>query len=320
VLLTHERKVSKLKTLFPFAVLYEEDGVGPISHLAFSQQGLLAIGCRGADIWDLSGETVPDESLVAFGGAYMAALAFSPDGRSIAISQEKGMAIFDIATATRIQEHRQNGEASVISWSLDGRHLASCSEYGQYQVWQPETGEVIQERRFELPPLFLLWLPDGRVATNPFMLSPACSKWQVQLWNAAQTEVEHLIDDGECRCDDYTCAAMSPNSTRLALGTMDGFVQLWQAASGTVPQRDINLPFHMNTVQGLAWSSDGARLASGAADGHVAVWNERGEMLFHTGSRRSGSLGVRDVAWWRDLLAVADDAGRVALYRIPAHT
>ena len=186
-------------------------------------------------------------------------------------------------------------------------------------VWQPGAGEVIQERRFELPPLFLLWLPDGRLATNPFTQSPACSMWQVQLWNTARTEVEHLIDDGERLCDDYTCCAMSSNGTTLALGTMDGFVQLWQAASGMVPRQDSVLTFHMNTVQGLAWSPDGTHLASGSADGHVAVWSERGDMLFHMGSRRSGDLGVRDVAWWQDLLAVADDAGRVALYRVPAH-
>ena len=308
-----------MKTLSPFAILYEEDGVGPISHLAFSSQGLLAIGCRGVDIWDLSSGTVPDDSLVAFGGAYLAALAFSPDGGHIAVGRENGTAIFDIATETKIQEHRQNGEACTIAWSPDGRHLASCSEYGQYHVWQSETGEVIQERRFDLPPLFLLWLPDGRLAVNPFTQSPACSMWQVQLWNTVRTEVEHLIDDRECRCDDYMCAAISPNAMTLALGTMNGFVQLWQAASGTVPRRDTVLTFHMNTVQGLAWSPDGTRLASGSADGHVAVWSERGEMLFHTGSRRSGHLGIRDVAWWQDLLAVADDAGRVALYHVPAH-
>lgn len=119
-----------MKTLFPFAVLYEEDGIGPISHLAFSSQGLLAIGCRGVDIWDLSSGTFPDDSLIAFSGGYMAALAFSPDGRHIALGQENGSAIFDIATATKIQEHRQNGEARVIAWSPDGRHLATCSEYG----------------------------------------------------------------------------------------------------------------------------------------------------------------------------------------------
>ncbi len=308
-----------MQTLSPFAILYKEHGVGPISHLAFSSQGLLAIGCRGVDIWDFSSETVPDDSRVAFGGAYMAALAFSPDGRHIAVGQEHGTAIFDIATATKIQEHRLDGEADVLAWSPDGRYLAICSEYGQYHVWMPETGEVIQERHFELPPLFLLWLSDEHLVANPFTLSPPCSMWQVQLWKAMQTEVEHLIDDGERRCDDYTCAAMSPNSTTLALGTTDGFVQLWQAASGAAPQQGIVLSFHMNTVQGLAWSPDGTRLASGAADGHVAVWSERGELLFHTGSRRSGSLGIQDVAWWQDVLAVADNAGRVALYHVPAH-
>src|SRR4029077_9812650 len=114
-----------LQTLSPFAVLYKEDGIGRISHLAFSSQGLLAIGCRGVDIWDLSNRTAPDDSLVAFGGAYMAALAFSPDGRAIALGQENGAAIFDIATTTKIQEHRQNGEADVLAWSPDGQLFAS---------------------------------------------------------------------------------------------------------------------------------------------------------------------------------------------------
>src|SRR5579875_2386198 len=72
---------AKIRTLCVESVC----GVGPISHLAFSSQGLLAIGCRGVDIWDFSSETVPDDSRVAFGGAYMAALAFSPDGRHIAV-------------------------------------------------------------------------------------------------------------------------------------------------------------------------------------------------------------------------------------------
>jgi len=307
-----------MKSLSPCAVLYEEDGIGPISHLAFSSHGLLAIGCKGAEICDLSGGKLPDDSLVAFGGAYMAAIALSPDGSRIAIGQVNGVAIFDIATATRVQEHRQNGEAHVLAWSPDGSLIASCSEYGHYEIWQAETGELVKEHTFGLPPLFLLWLPGQRIATNPFMHPHGSSMWQVQLWNSAQTQIESLIDDGERRCDDYTCAAISPASATLALGTEDGFIQLWWVAPGVVPHRHEVLSFHMNTVQGLAWSPDGTYLASGAADGHVAVWSERGEMLFHTGSRRSGTLGIRDVAWWSDMLAVADDAGRVALYHVPS--
>jgi WD40 repeat protein len=307
-----------MKSLSPFALLYEEDGIGPISHLAFSSHGLLAIGCKGADIWDLSGGAFPDDSVAAFGGASMATIALSPDGSRIAIGQEHGVVIFDIATATQVQEHRHDGEARVLAWSPDGSLMASCSEHGHYEIWQVETGEVVKELTFELAPLFLLWLPDQRIVMNPFQLSPASSMWQVQLWNKTQTEVEYLIDDGEWRCDDYTCAAMSPTSATLALGMDDGFVQLWQVAPGTVPHRQKVLSFHMNTVQGLAWSPDGAYLASGAADGHVAVWSAQGEMLFHTGSRRSGDMGIQDVAWWSDVLAVADDTGCVALYHVPS--
>ena len=126
-------------------------------------------------------ETVPDDSLVAFGRSGMTALAFSPSGRHIALGQDDGVAIFDIATATQLKEHRHDGEASVIAWSPDGLRLASCSEYGQYHVWQPWNGKVLHERHFGLPPLFLLWLPDQRIATNPFTRSPDSSLWQVQL-------------------------------------------------------------------------------------------------------------------------------------------
>jgi WD40 repeat protein len=307
-----------MKSLSPFALLYEEENIGPTSQLAFSTRGLLAIGCKGAKMWDISSGKLPNDSLVVFDGAYMATIALSPDGGRIAIGQENCVAIFDIATATQVQEHRHNGEVRVLAWSPDGSLMASCSEYGHYEIWQVETGEVVKEHTFELPPLFLLWLPDQRIATNPFQLFPASSMWQVQLWNKTQTEVEYLIDDGERRCDDYTCAAISPTSATLALGMDDGFVQLWQIAPGTVPHRQNVLSFHMNTVQGLAWSSDGTYLASGAADGHVAVWSEQGEMLFHTGSRRSGDMGIRDVAWWNDVLAVADDTGCVALYHVPS--
>lgn len=150
-----------MQALSPFAILFIEDGVGPISHLTFSSQGLLAVGCRGADIWDFSDGTVPDDSRVAFGGASMAALAFSPDGCYIAVGQEHGTAIFDIATATKIQEHRQNGKTDVLAWSPDGRYLAICSEYGRFQVWTPKTGEVIQERYFELPHCFCCACPTG---------------------------------------------------------------------------------------------------------------------------------------------------------------
>ncbi len=204
-----------------------------------------------------------------------------------------------------------------MSWSPDGTVLVSCSLYGQCHIWQPATDVLIKEHRFSLPPHFFLYLRDGRLATNPLASDvPTCpdsSHWQVQLWNKEQTQVDVVLDDGARLCDDYICAAVSSSAPLFALGTEGGQVQLWKYRFGEVPTLRNHLPFHQDTVQGLAWSPDGFYLASGAADGHVAVWAMGGNLCFHAG--RSG--GVQDVSWWRDVLAVADGAGKVALYRIP---
>ncbi len=82
-------------------------------------------------------------------------------------------------------------------------------------------------------------------------------------------------------------------------------------------ERLLHLPFHASTIQGLAWSPDGVYLASGAADGHVAIWNRRGDLCFHLGRHQRKAHGIRDLAWWRDLLAVADDGGHLMFYQIP---
>ncbi len=84
-----------MEFLSPFAVLAEEDGMGPISHLAFSREGLLAVGCGGRVLlWDLSRKAIPEDPLLACGAAYMPSLAWSPDGSRLAVGQEKGVAIY----------------------------------------------------------------------------------------------------------------------------------------------------------------------------------------------------------------------------------
>jgi len=309
-----------MKELFPFAVLYEDVGLGPISRLAFSPNGLLAIGSQGAEVWDLSGEHVPDEPFAFFPGPFLPPLAWSPDGSRLAVGQENGAAVYSIASEREVSAHTHDGKAEIVAWSSDGRRLASCSEYGQCHTWQAETGVTGTSHSFTLTPLFLLWLPDQRILTNPFQMDPKSSRWQVQVWKDEQGEIATLLDDGERRCDDYVRAAFAPGSELLFLGTKEGYLQTWQIERGANPVRTCVLPFHVKTISGLACSPDGTLLASGSQDGHVAVWSAQGDLLYHLGNRPSGDMGVCDIAWWRDLLAVAYDGGHIALYRVPQTT
>jgi WD40 repeat protein len=314
-----------MRTLEPVFTLNEE-GDSSSNFLAFSPRGLLAAQSSATALWDLScgrdssGQAL-EEPMAWLPGGYIRprALAWSPDGNLLATGCEQQVALWDVrdvASLNQVGFHAHNGTIAALAWSPDGRTLASCSEYGQMHLWEAETWEILREERFLLPPSFILWSPDGRhLVTNPF--TGEISQWQVQIWDVETWRVLYVLDDEERRCDEYTCGAFSPGGEWIALGTEQGYVQLWSVEQGKAPSRWLVFSFHQDQVNGLAWSPDGRYLLSGSRDQHVALWDAvTGEMLYHTG-RRGEDNWVEDVAWWDDLLAVCDAQGQIALYQAP---
>ena len=96
-----------------------------------------------------------------------------------------------------------------------------------------------------------------------------------------------------------TAVAVSANGRRVAAGTADGTVRLFDDDGGIVWIRDRD---HADTILDLAFSPDGARVAGACADGVVSVWNAatgtRLQPLPHDGP-------VRCVAWSPDGLMLA---------------
>jgi len=72
--------------------------------------------------------------------------------------------------------------------------------------------------------------------------------------------------------------AFSPDGTRIASGSVDNTVIIWNAATGRVIT---TLHGHTHGVTGVAYSPDGKRLASASLDSTVILWNaETGEATF----------------------------------------
>jgi serine/threonine protein kinase len=94
---------------------------------------------------------------------------------------------------------------------------------------------------------------------------------------------------------EVNAVAWSPDDKRLASGSDDGTVQVWDAADGN---NAFTYHGHSRGVDAVAWSPDGNRIASGSLDNTVQVWDaaDGGHVYTYRG-HASNVYGVDAVAW-----------------------
>jgi WD40 repeat protein len=100
--------------------------------------------------------------------------------------------------------------------------------------------------------------------------------------------------------------AFSPDGSRLASASWDNTVKVWDAQTG---QELLTLRGHTEWVESMAFSPDGTRLASGSRDGTVKVWDARsGQQLLSL----RGHIGhVNSVAFSPDGTRLASAGGEL---------
>ncbi len=171
-----------------------------------------------------------------------------------------------------------------VSWSPDGKRIASGSRDVTVQVWDVANGgHVYTYTGHTDSVLSVAWSPDGK------RIASASYDKTVQIWNAADGGNAYTYKG---HTDIVRSAAWSPDGKRVASASYDKTVQIWNTTDGS---QIYTYTGHTNPVLSVAWSPDGKRIASASLDMTIKVWDASngGNSYTYTGHTDA----VWSVAW-----------------------
>src|SRR5262245_24426714 len=215
-------------------------------------------------------------------------LAFSPDGRRIAVATgnlvigEGGtVTVWDVATGEKLLTLQvPNGAAFDVAFSPDGKFMASGAatfrgEEGEVRVWSAVSGELVHTLRGHTGPIgTLVFSPDSR------RLASAGRDKKIKIWDVT-TGLEAITLHGHI--DTVWAMAFSPDGHLLASPSADQTVRIWDATP-LEQERGAELETlvgHKGQVNSVAFSADSRYLATAGADRIVRVWDAKTRKKTH---------------------------------------
>ncbi|MFO0841516.1 MAG: protein kinase [Gemmataceae bacterium] len=267
----------------------------------FSRDGrLLASASKDQTVelcdWRRSGECV------GLGGRAqpIVALAYAPDGRTLAVGHGDGLVrVWDVAARRACGERKCGAPVTALAFDADGRHLAVAVQGAGVQLWDPagrDAGKALPG-----PPggaRVLALSPGARVQAT------AGAGGGLRLWDVATGTPRGAVPGGGAAA---TAAAVSPDGRLLLVGDEHGPLR-WHdlVTGGTRAATQDACPAPL----AVAVSPDGRTLATGGRGSQVQLWNAAsGQGLF--GLQYATNQAITAVAFAPDgrALASAGDLG-----------
>lgn len=200
---------------------------------------------------------VPDEATA------LAPVAFSPDGKLLALATGPTVVLWDAATGKEIHTLKGHSAAVAgIAFRPDGKAIATASLDSTVRLWDTAAGTETRKIEGHKEAVFAVaFSPDGK------LLASGGQDKIVRLWQVADgSEVRQMPGHQHF----VHALAFTPDGKTLASGGKDRVIRLWDPATAKETQQ---LKGHQNRVNVLVFGTDGKTLASASQDSTIRLWD-----------------------------------------------
>jgi WD40 repeat protein len=288
---------------------------------------------------------------------FFCAVAFAPDGKTVAAASFNDIFIFDAATGKQLRQFEGHpGGIACLAWSPDGKTLAVGGSVNVYRsadgrtstsrsrapddkrrnnvrLLDAETGKLIRELDNNAQPVYIVaFSADGqrllaskaehcsRIGTTgrePIRVESDL----VGVWDTATGAKLYHFARGVWRraAVEAVNIIYSRDLTRVAFKGVKGKIQVWDIAAGT--QCSVELA---NPYWSFAFTADGKQLVFGTERGTISLWDAKTGKHVRDFARQSGSAytlaGVDPTGQYVASVGRSSHTGptRVHLWDLPA--
>jgi COMPASS component SWD3 len=182
----------------------------------------------------------------------------------------------EFACTSSLEGHDQS--VSYLSFSPDGKQLASCSSDQSVIIWNPhQQGQLVRRIGKESAGDLgahdrgiscVAWSPDGG------LLCTASDDQTLRLWEAETGRCAKVLRG---HTHFVMCCDFSTKGNMLVSGSMDETIRIWEVRSGELLKE---VPAHSDPVTSVKFSPDSSMFVSSSYDGLCRVWDtETGKCL-----------------------------------------
>lgn len=195
-------------------------------------------------------------------------LALSPDGKTRAVGSTDNVVRFYRDNSVRMLQGHTDAVWS-ITFSPNGKALASASDSGEVRLWCLETRKCTRAwNAHESSVRSVAFSPGGKI------LASASRDRTVRLWNVETGECRRIFREHSLTVN---CAVFSPDGASIASCSGDASILLWKVETGAAEWRLLG---HLSTIFNVAFSRNGTLLASASIDQTARLWTvQNGECV-----------------------------------------